>query len=1240
MNGAEPSAQAGVRVTPRVPPSPNGPLPESASLAARTPAPELTSLAPEYREEWHGAYFAILKRAIKDQPEVRNIALSGAYGLGKTSVLDKLAVEFAGRVIKLSLLTLGAEPEPAEQGADLNPAATTKTNRIQKELVKQLLYQVDPASSPQSRFHRIRKGGWKTELVPAGIAAVIGAVLGLMLDLSGITNFGIVASLELPWLHFAVGALAAGIATAGATIVARMLLRGQVTLDKITAGPATLTLPPRSATYFDEYLDEIIYLFQVKPEIDIVILEDLDRFDDPGIFESLRSLNSTLNTAAQLGKRNIRFIYAMRDSIFENLGHDLPAPDPDTACSELVRANRTKFFELVVPMVPFITHKNARELLDRLLRERGLGISKDLIDIAARHVADMRLLHNIVNEYAVFRHQLMDVTTPVPDLHAENLFAMVLYKNVHLRDFEQIRLGSSALDTLYSRWRTLVAENIVRLRASNRKLRKRIELESAAEEHAAHLAGRLRSVLDTLQNAPGSLFPPESFPYTDDDLRAPDFWRRLASGGEIATTPRRSSYGGSVQMHLDTAAIESLIHEKIDPRDWIARSVRTGAKRIAANDETLEFLRHHTWKELCEHPELKSRSAEGSPMSFIEWVRHLTASELAADLVIHGYVTSYYPLHVATFYGEMIRPAAMSYIIHNIDHGRPDADYQLDSEDVEAILRDQGRSILTERSMYNISLVDHLLAADLAGADIVLANLASVGPDERDFIDAYLTAGKNAVSFVERLAPLWPGIFSYLVANPPGDVESQARLVEAAIRRRRDHTSYEVSDGVRSFVECNYLHFAALTDPGRSHEAGSVVDFLQEASVRIRSVKSLSSAALEHLRDTRAYLINAENLEALWGLTNISLDQLHDALPDDAYEYVLTRPSDYLDAVETSDGTDYTIDAPDLLVDILDRCQRWPLDSIKRLVADSSADCVVGNLGDVPESVREALVAEQRVSVTLENLLVYFDAKGRIDEALSRLLSQRDAITAAPDSGRDDRARLAVAIVNAGAASGDAKHRVELARSLDPGELPPEEISPEPGEIVGRLIATGLLADDESAFASRLLPDWPSYEFAIRSSTNYMDFVGAETLPGRFLEKLMSSDSVRNDVKKAVLGIIDELEGITRAGFQSVADWAIRTKTKLRAPEIDAICEGGAYKTTVFELLSQAGELIDLEDLRATLRKLGEPYSTIADPGFKRPVLSRDCAPEGILQRLKDAGIVSDFKPANPHHVRVSLRQA
>lgn len=102
------------------------------------PMPSLESLAPRYIEEQHGTYLRHLEAQVAN-PKNLNIALTGRYGTGKSSVLDEFEARHTTETIRLGISTL----DPAAPGAEL-------TNRLQKELVKQLMYQ----ASPESRCRR------------------------------------------------------------------------------------------------------------------------------------------------------------------------------------------------------------------------------------------------------------------------------------------------------------------------------------------------------------------------------------------------------------------------------------------------------------------------------------------------------------------------------------------------------------------------------------------------------------------------------------------------------------------------------------------------------------------------------------------------------------------------------------------------------------------------------------------------------------------------------------------------------------------------------------------------------------------------------------------------------------------------------------------------------------------------------------------------------------------------------
>lgn len=1214
---------------------------------AREAVLKLESLAPEYSEELHGTYFAVLKRAIEEQPGVRNIALAGPYGVGKSSVLNKVAEEFDARVIKISLLTLGVDPEETATAKGGNPAAETTSNRIQKEIVKQLLYQQRPSDAPESRFRRIARFRWRRELLVASCSTLVAAVLLVLagVDLPGIaTGDALIPSLP-QWARTLAAYVAAGAVVGAVVVLVRLLIQGRLGIEKVTAGPATITLPARSSSYFDEYLDEIIYFFETNARRDLVILEDLDRFDNATIFESLRSLNGLLNSARQLDDRNIRFLYAVRDSVFEKLGRDEARATTDEARAELVRANRTKFFELIVPMVPFITHKNARDLMFGLLKQRGHAITKDLVDLTARHVADMRLIHNVVNEYEVFKRLLLDVPKPVPELDPERLFAMVVFKNAHMTDFENIRHATSSLDKLYETWRSLVSANLRPLRDSDTALRKRIEDRQAEHDFAAELGSTLRSRVDALASAPGSGLVGPAI-YVDGDevddaaLNSPALWRRLLAEDATVTLSAHRSRAYGQTMELSVEVLETLIGRRLDSRLWVNGSIAADRATMARNRVDADFLRRHTWQQLVEHPQYRySSSNGGEARTFRQWVEHLLPSRLAVDLVANGYITPYFSLHVSAFYGQLIRKDAMTYVMRNVELGKADPDYPLDADDVEAILRDQGRSVLGERSMFNVSILNHLLTTAPDDAAKIVNRLAGDGDEEREFLDHYMGEGDAKHELVQLLTPLRGDVFTYLVEKAPLERWERVELLDVAIAHRSDDMTYDLTATLRSFLESHHGDLGSLTQLTDTDEPEEVADrtvrFLAEAGAVLPDVTGLSPYALAALADTRAYRITAGNLEALSGSLDIALDVLKKARGE-IYPYVVDRLGEYLVANQESTGTAHTVNTAEAFVSVLNASDAWRPDDFEHLVRGAHPDCRLQRLQDVPTAAWYPLAATRRVPATFSNVAAYVEWEETVDADLAALLSSVDEISGVDGVAEPERAALALAIINSDSPLSDTR-RIKLARSLRVGVLPTPSIVPVSGPRVARLIRARLIADDAAAFDKRLMVDWPTQEAAIINSRSFIDLAGPDTLKTAHIAPLMRSTKISVPIQRAVLGRLEQFDAVPRNAFQAVADSALNSRLVLTAYGIEMVRRGGARTASVLALLAQAGDRITVDELRQTLRGLGEPYSTIADTGKRRPKLDDSPAIRTILERLRGAGIVTHTDPEGAAHIRVRL---
>ena len=92
---------------------------------------ELKSLRPHHESEQHDMYVEALKQAVR-QREVTNIALSGPYGVGKSSILQGFRKHHPDAIF-ISLSTLGfSEPTESKSTQSSDGAISPQTNQIQE----------------------------------------------------------------------------------------------------------------------------------------------------------------------------------------------------------------------------------------------------------------------------------------------------------------------------------------------------------------------------------------------------------------------------------------------------------------------------------------------------------------------------------------------------------------------------------------------------------------------------------------------------------------------------------------------------------------------------------------------------------------------------------------------------------------------------------------------------------------------------------------------------------------------------------------------------------------------------------------------------------------------------------------------------------------------------------------------------------------------------------------------------
>ena len=155
---------------------------EKSNAAAESEIPELKPLYPQYDESSHSPYVKRLEKALQgEDTKIHNIALSGVYGSGKSSILEKVVKDLeeerphTTRTISLAPLaaqlkkqddrkvsSVSNEGDSAPEESGTSPESSKPssiTNLIQKEIIKQLLYGTDPEKIPASHFHKMNEIG-------------------------------------------------------------------------------------------------------------------------------------------------------------------------------------------------------------------------------------------------------------------------------------------------------------------------------------------------------------------------------------------------------------------------------------------------------------------------------------------------------------------------------------------------------------------------------------------------------------------------------------------------------------------------------------------------------------------------------------------------------------------------------------------------------------------------------------------------------------------------------------------------------------------------------------------------------------------------------------------------------------------------------------------------------------------------------------------------------------------------
>ena len=936
--------------------------------------------------------------------QVRNIAITGEYGAGKSSVLRTFVHRHPEFVYAfVSLATFGKDteisgayelvtdtdvasgsPRSSEPSAKVGQESKSEENkaesdlvaRIEETIVQQLLYAVPAKTLPKTRLKRIDQASglkiwWKTLCYGLLILAALRLYVPMAEKLPKIEPAWL-----LEWLLWIPSPLAVGIAALGCIHLLHTCLRlsSLFSIDGLTLKGGKLETTHHGSV-LHKNIDEIIYCFE-RSSIDVVIIEDLDRFGIHDVFTRLREINFIIKQSPQV-KRPVYFVYALRDEMF-------------------VVGEKTKFFDLIIPVIPVINSENSQEKMMELLNLRtfkskplGEHLDRRLVETVCYYIDDLRLVKNIVNEFDMFSNILASGLRLEPD----KLFAIVAIRNLHPGAYADLVKRRGAI---YGVIKGLDAWKIQQNSANAKRLD---DLRRERDDRVSELANNVtelrayvwftllrltESSIATHVRGGGNRYTPQQF-VTDEVF---DF---LKSNATTLTTDAVQQYGQATSYASRNVSMTELLNATSYERRHalLGRRLSTIADEIAAVQRQSDQI-------------IRMSFTSAAKKGYGEVVRsNLPSLDVVSYLMQYGFLDADYTDYLGYFYQGSLTPDDKDLILSLRRGVLPEVSTPVDSpstvlEKLKSDELDEGRGII-------VDLIACLSARPTAlatgSADTQLSHILRSGLDEHTERMAIavreLLSRTEASGFIRAAYRLEPKLFRSLFhARETGDAggvfegsEARQSLVKAIVDNLPESDFKTLADDVSTDLipTINWLEDVSLLIPGLESNVGAWA-WLRAYPLQFASLgHTMSLADLERLIDWRCIKINLPMLSLICANSEAGQDS-KDAKSEPAHVGIVSLRR--LQALGINGLGNYLLSHADelgsALLDqsaVLDESS----DSLASLLAELDADhdltnrlfdhttCDLQTLTDTPRHLWAKALESDRLEAKADAVWIFFE---------------------------------------------------------------------------------------------------------------------------------------------------------------------------------------------------------------------------------------------------------------------------
>lgn len=901
----------------------------------------------------HKEYIIRLKNAI-DQPNVFNIALTGSYGAGKSSILKTFKAYYPEyHYVNVSLASF-VEVNMSESDSTPKSNEDSFEEQLEYSILQQLFYHVKATNIPESRFGRIERTSRKKRIfVVVCILLFVVANLCLFCQ-EQVTKYFLIPTEVLKSSFLFGSSICIFILGICVILFQLILFIKKISIKNLTLDKATLEFEEKkNVSIMNRYLDEILYLFQEK-KYNVVIFEDIDRFENTHIFTKLRELNLILNQSEEIGRR-IVFLYALKDDIFANA------------------EERTKFFDYIVPVIPFVNASNSGDLFRRKITDLHIPeaeVSSSFITDISVFVNDMRVLTNVVNEFDLYRN-LLD-----KKLKKGKLLAMILYKNLYPTDFSWLHQNKGVVYETFMSSPKIRSE--IREDDSDRLKEIDSEIQGISEETLRSIE-ELRAVivgkLLKLWPGPGWDIYCDGRNIDINSLYSEDNIQHILKGNIFF---RNSIYSNSVK-HLNTDEIKSTLGESYK------YSVRKKNIQSVANNK-IEYLRDERRAFMDEIAAIDKYTLTDIAKSDRDIFEHVDIPKGEEEkykvlkyLLEKGYIDEEYFFYISIFQEGRLTPSDQEFLLSIKFNTPKEFDYKL--QEIPSLIQNLSVVDYDHKGILNKDLLKFCLLHEDEYEDECDAILKQMVVHEQyiDLLYQFMQEGDCVPTFIKRLVHIDKNVWKSLDMDKKHTNKDKDRVISTLFKYAdiNDIRAINTSYPFNTYINDNN-NYSDLFEDIAQVRARELLDLL---NLNVQSLIDDSNAAdtYSYIYENNMYALTLDNIKVIFKHNDLPVVNLDSAIYTSIEETELNELQGYVhqelpafvdNLMLTSSNTH---ESSDTIVSLMD--EDIKVDDIIKLIKHNNTlwdDCK-----DITDKdVVSTLFAENKIKMTFENVKHYCSCIG------------------------------------------------------------------------------------------------------------------------------------------------------------------------------------------------------------------------------------------------------------------------